>query len=70
MCASHGYRASGGPVGVGMAVGEALNLTLVLVMFVNLLLSYLFWGVAATFWGAAGVVSAFPGSGKPVYPPG
>lgn len=48
VCTTTGYRASGGPVGVGMAVGEALNLTLVLVMIVNLLLSYLFWGITDT----------------------
>lgn len=48
ICASTGYRAKGGSVGVGMAVGEALNLTLVLVMFMNLLMSYLFWGISDT----------------------
>lgn len=48
VCASGGYRAKGGPIGVGMAVGESLNLTLVLVMFVNLFLSYLFWGISDT----------------------
>lgn len=48
VCASGGYRAKGGPIGVGMAVGESLNLTLVLVMFVNLFLSYLFWGITDT----------------------
>lgn len=46
VCSSTGYRAKGGPVGVGMAVGEALNLTLVIVMFLNLLMSYLFWGIS------------------------
>jgi len=48
VCSSGGYRARGGPIGVGMAVGESLNLTLVLVMFVNLFLSYLFWGISNT----------------------
>jgi phospholipid/cholesterol/gamma-HCH transport system permease protein len=48
VCASTGYRASGGPVGVGMAVGEALNVSLVLVMYLNLIMSYLFWGLNDT----------------------
>lgn len=48
VCSSGGYRAKGGSIGVGMAVGESLNLTLVLVMFVNLFLSYLFWGISNT----------------------
>ena len=44
VCSSTGYRASGGPVGVGMAVGEALNLVLVLVMVLNLFMSYVMRG--------------------------
>lgn len=47
VCASFGYRAQGGPVGVGMAVGEAMNMSLVLVMIVNLFLSYAFWGIGS-----------------------
>jgi phospholipid/cholesterol/gamma-HCH transport system permease protein len=40
----HGYYASGGPVGVGRAVGRAVRTSIVSLVIVNLLLSYLFWG--------------------------
>jgi phospholipid/cholesterol/gamma-HCH transport system permease protein len=43
-----GYNASGGPVGVGRAVGVAIRMTIVTVVITNLLLSYLFWGGATT----------------------
>jgi phospholipid/cholesterol/gamma-HCH transport system permease protein len=39
-----GYYASGGPVGVGRAVGIAIRVTITTVVVTNLLLSYLFWG--------------------------
>lgn len=41
---SVGYRATGGPVGVGTAVGRALNLSILAAVLVNLALSYVFWG--------------------------
>jgi phospholipid/cholesterol/gamma-HCH transport system permease protein len=44
----YGYYASGGPVGVGLAVGKAIRVTIVVVVMVNLLLSFLFWGHGAT----------------------
>jgi phospholipid/cholesterol/gamma-HCH transport system permease protein len=44
----YGYYASGGPVGVGLAVGKAIRVTIVVVVMVNLLLTFLFWGHGAT----------------------
>ena len=43
----YGYYASGGPVGVGRAVGVAIRSTIIVVVLTNLLLSYLFWGGGA-----------------------
>ncbi len=43
-----GYYATGGPVGVGRAVGVAIRTTFIVVVLTNLLLSYLFWGGAPT----------------------
>ena len=43
-----GYFATGGPAGVGRAVGTAIRTSIITVVVVNLLLSYLFWGGAAT----------------------
>ena len=40
----YGYYATGGPAGVGRAVGIAIRLTIIVVVTTNLLLSYLFWG--------------------------
>ena len=40
----YGYNASGGPAGVGVAVGRAIRLSIVTVVLLNLLLSLLFWG--------------------------
>jgi phospholipid/cholesterol/gamma-HCH transport system permease protein len=39
-----GYYASGGPAGVGRAVGIAIRITIITVVITNLLLSYVFWG--------------------------
>ncbi|GAA2725563.1 ABC transporter permease [Actinocorallia aurantiaca] len=39
-----GYYASGGPVGVGIAAGNAIRESGVAIVLVNLLLSYIFWG--------------------------
>ncbi len=44
----YGYYASGGPVGVGVAVGRAIRLAIISLALVNLLLSFLFWGGAGT----------------------
>jgi phospholipid/cholesterol/gamma-HCH transport system permease protein len=43
-----GYYATGGPVGVGVAVGKAIRVTIVVIVMTNLLLSFLFWGHGAT----------------------
>jgi phospholipid/cholesterol/gamma-HCH transport system permease protein len=43
-----GYYASGGPAGVGRAVGIAIRVTIITVVITNLLLSYVFWGGAST----------------------
>ena len=40
----YGYYAKGGPAGVGVAVGRAIRLSIVVVVLLNLLLSLLFWG--------------------------
>lgn len=40
----YGYYATDGPAGVGRAVGKALRSTIVWLVLVNLLLSYIFWG--------------------------
>ena len=44
----YGYNASGGPAGVGVAVGRAIRLSIVAVVLLNLLLSLLFWGGSNT----------------------
>jgi phospholipid/cholesterol/gamma-HCH transport system permease protein len=40
----YGYNATGGPAGVGVAVGRAIRLSIVLVVVLNFVLSLLFWG--------------------------
>ena len=40
----YGYHASGGPAGVGVAVGRAIRLSIVAVVVLNLVLSLIFWG--------------------------
>ncbi len=40
----YGYTASGGPAGVGVAVGRAIRLSIVSVVVLNLVLSLMFWG--------------------------
>jgi phospholipid/cholesterol/gamma-HCH transport system permease protein len=40
----YGFNASGGPEGVGVAVGRAIRLSIVAVVLLNLVLSLLFWG--------------------------
>lgn len=44
----HGYYATGGPVGVGNAVGRAVRTSIISLVVVNLLLSYLFWGTGSS----------------------
>ncbi|WP_084956393.1 ABC transporter permease [Thermoactinospora rubra] len=40
----HGFYATGGPVGVGVAAGRAIRQSIVTIVLLNLLLSWLFWG--------------------------
>jgi phospholipid/cholesterol/gamma-HCH transport system permease protein len=40
----YGFYASGGPAGVGVAVGRAIRLSIVAVVLFNLVLSLIFWG--------------------------
>jgi phospholipid/cholesterol/gamma-HCH transport system permease protein len=44
----YGFHASGGPAGVGLAVGRAIRLSIICLVLVNLFLSFLFWGTATT----------------------
>ena len=44
----YGYNATGGPVGVGVAVGRAIRLSIITIVITNLLLSFLFWGTHNT----------------------
>ena len=43
-----GYYATGGPAGVGRAVGVAIRVTIITLVVTNLLLSYVFWGTTTT----------------------
>ncbi|MCT9930488.1 ABC transporter permease [Planotetraspora sp. A-T 1434] len=40
----HGFHATGGPVGVGLAAGRAIRQSIITIVVLNLLLSTLFWG--------------------------
>lgn len=42
-----GYRAQGGPVGVGAAVARSMTWNLVVAHFLNMLTMFLFWGLNA-----------------------
>lgn len=44
----YGFRASGGPEGVGVAVGKAIRTSIVVINIVNLAMSAVFWGVGET----------------------
>ncbi|GAB2970770.1 MlaE family ABC transporter permease [Nocardioides montaniterrae] len=44
----HGYTASGGPAGVGVAVGRAVRTSIVAINVVDLLLSMAIWGASTT----------------------
>lgn len=41
----YGYIAAGGPEGVGVAAGRAIKMTIIVVVFLNLLLTMAIWGV-------------------------
>ena len=44
----HGYSATGGPAGVGVAVGRAVRTSIVAVNVIDLFLSMAIWGSATT----------------------
>ena len=44
----HGYNASGGPAGVGVAVGKAVRTSIVAVSVIDLFLSMAIWGASTT----------------------
>jgi phospholipid/cholesterol/gamma-HCH transport system permease protein len=44
----YGYNATGGPVGVGIAVGKAIRTSIVAVMVLDFALSAVMWGVSDT----------------------
>ena len=44
----YGFNASGGPAGVGIAVGKAIRASIVAVNVLNLMLSAFMWGVHDT----------------------
>ena len=44
----YGYNASGGPVGVGTAVGKAIRTSIVAINLINFALSALMWGIVET----------------------
>ncbi|NIH85702.1 MlaE family ABC transporter permease [Amycolatopsis granulosa] len=43
-----GYRASGGPAGVGVAVGRAVRLSIVTVAIINFFIGFALWGTSVT----------------------
>ena len=45
----YGYNAAGGPVGVGVATGEAVRLSLIVVVIITLLTSLAVYGSSGTF---------------------
>ena len=48
ICCYYGYNASGGPAGVGVAVGRAVRLSIVVCVIGDFLLSLALWGSTAT----------------------
>lgn len=44
VCCYHGFRASGGPAGVGTAVGRAVRSALICTMFIDLVFAIAVWG--------------------------
>lgn len=44
VCCYHGFQASGGPAGVGRAVGTAVRTSLIAIMFVDLVFGIAIWG--------------------------
>jgi phospholipid/cholesterol/gamma-HCH transport system permease protein len=45
----YGYNASGGPVGVGLAVGQAVRTSLIVVVIITLFISLAVYGASGNF---------------------
>ena len=43
----YGFFASGGPEGVGVAAGHAIRLSIITIVFANLIMTLVFWGTSA-----------------------
>ncbi|GAC49723.1 MlaE family ABC transporter permease [Gordonia aichiensis] len=43
----YGYFASGGPEGVGVAAGHAIRLAIIVIVFANLIMTLVFWGMSS-----------------------
>ncbi len=48
ICCYYGYNASGGPAGVGTAVGRAVRMSLVMIVIADFFLSLALWGSTTT----------------------
>jgi phospholipid/cholesterol/gamma-HCH transport system permease protein len=48
ICCYYGYNASGGPAGVGVAVGRAVRLSLVMIVVADFFMSLALWGSTTT----------------------
>jgi phospholipid/cholesterol/gamma-HCH transport system permease protein len=48
ICCYYGYNASGGPAGVGVAVGRAVRLSLVMIVIADFFMSLALWGSTTT----------------------
>lgn len=46
VCCYYGYNAKGGPAGVGQAVGSAVRLSLISILFADMLLSFALYGTS------------------------
>jgi phospholipid/cholesterol/gamma-HCH transport system permease protein len=44
VCCYYGYNATGGPAGVGRAVGQAVRTSLIAIMLIDLAFGLAFWG--------------------------
>jgi phospholipid/cholesterol/gamma-HCH transport system permease protein len=44
----YGYRASGGPAGVGVAVGRSVRTTIVTAALLNFFIGFAVWGTTVT----------------------
>ncbi|MBO0841688.1 MAG: ABC transporter permease, partial [Nocardioides sp.] len=48
ICCFYGFHATGGPAGVGVAVGRAVRLSLVMIVVTDFFLSLALWGSTTT----------------------